>query len=69
MTKNKQKVGIFNITADQFNPKKQKEAMEAKRAAAASLGAQLDETAEIKEPTAEERKASTEQQKKIDAIY
>ena len=65
----KQKVGTFNITTAQFIPQKQKEAMEAKRAAATSLGAHVDGAAEIKAPTAEEQKASTEQQQKIDAMY
>ena len=43
--------------------------MKAKKAAAASLGANVDEVDEIKAPTEEEQKASIEQQKKIDAMY
>lgn len=69
MGSKKQSPGIFNVNVDQFNPKKQMTAMAARRAAAANRGAQFDETAEIKAPTAEEKKVSTEQRQKIDAIY
>ena len=69
MGNKKQTIGAFNVTADQFNQKKQQEAMKAKKAAAASLGANVDEVDEIKAPTEEEQKASIEQQQKIDAMY
>lgn len=68
MAKQKQKVGTFNINAAQFNSRKQREAMEARKAAAASMGVQAVEE-EIKPAPVEEQKANTERQQKIDAMF
>lgn len=67
MGKQKQKVGAFNITAAQFNGRKQKEAMEARKAVAGKMGVEVDE--EIKKPTVAEVQANTEHQQKVDALY
>ena len=69
MAKEKQKVGTFNITAAQFNQKKQMEALKARKAAAMNLGAKLDHTSEIKAPTPAETTQRREQAQKINAMY
>ena len=69
MSNHKQKVGVFNINADQFNQRKQKEAFEARKAAAASLGAEIEDTQEIKAPTAAEQQKNRERTQTIDAMY
>ena len=68
MAKQKQKVGIFNINANQFNQRKQREAREARKAAAESLGTQANE-GEISLPSADEVRTNMERAQRIDAMY